>query len=58
MFGYSVLNGLPDVDLTTMICVDYMHGELLGVTLKLLSLWMTKKEEGYYIGDKVGVIDH
>ena len=51
--GESVFNYLPYFSLNNNIVIDYMHGILLGVTKKLLTLWFDKKYDGkpFFIGN-------
>ncbi|VDI09445.1 Hypothetical predicted protein [Mytilus galloprovincialis] len=55
----SVLSCLPYFDVTTNVVIDYMHGILLGILKKLMSLWFDSKnsKEPFYIGKRVDEVD-
>lgn len=57
--GESVLLYLHDFSLVTNVTIDYMHGILLGVTKKLLTIWTDTRNsaETFYIGKHVKNID-
>ncbi|XP_052212666.1 uncharacterized protein LOC127831685 [Dreissena polymorpha] len=57
--GESVLNYLPNFSLDNNIVIDYMHGSLLGISKKFLSLWFDTKnvDKPYYIGGKIKEVD-
>ena len=59
MQGRSVFMCLSYLSLVSSIVIDYMHGTLLGVTKKLLSLWFdtVNQDKHFYIGRKVKAID-
>lgn len=57
--GMSVFNYLPNFSLCNNTVIDYMHGILLGICKKLLSLWFsaTSYEQPYFIGHLIKDID-
>ena len=59
MLGRNVFIYLTYLSLVTNIVVDYMHGCLLGVTKKLLSLWFDSQnnDKPFFLGSKVKSID-
>ena len=59
MHGKSVFLHLAYLSLVTNIVVDYMHGCLLGVTKKLMSLWFDSENQGkpFFLGSKVKSIE-
>ena len=58
-FGESVFNYLPNFSLNNNIVIDYMHGILLGITKKLLTLWFDRKYVGkpFFIGNSEKEVD-
>ena len=59
MLGRNVFIYLTYLSLVTNIVVDYMHGCLLGVTKKLLSLWFDSQnnDKPFFLGSKIKSID-
>ena len=59
MKGVCQFASLRNFDISKGVCLDYMHGVLLGVTKQLMGLWLdTKyKDNPWYCGDAIGVID-
>ena len=57
--GESVLLYLNDFSLVSNVTIDYMHGILLGVMKKLLTMWTDTKdsEKCFYIGKHMKEID-
>ncbi|XP_060564666.1 uncharacterized protein LOC132723884 [Ruditapes philippinarum] len=57
--GFTVLTDVSYFDIIKCVTVDYMHCVLLGVQKMLLQLWTDNgnKNEKFYIGDYVGVLD-
>lgn len=57
--GKSVISYLPMYHLEKNTVIDYMHGILLGITKKLLSLWFEGKyfTEEFFIGHKIDDVD-
>ena len=57
--GESVFNYLPNFSFNNNIVTDYMHGILLGVTKKLLTLWFDRKYVGkpFFIGNSEKELD-
>ena len=55
MKGASPLLLAKPFDMSKGVVIDWMHGMLLGVTKKLLDLWLQPSNQGksFYIGDKV-----
>ncbi|XP_033103258.1 uncharacterized protein LOC117106034 [Anneissia japonica] len=51
--GYSVLSLAKDVDVSTHMLVDYLHGTCLGVMKAMICMWIRDKQEPYYIGDRL-----
>ncbi|CAG2216372.1 unnamed protein product [Mytilus edulis] len=58
-FGRSIIKHLPFIDFHESCTVDYMHGFLLGITKKLLSLWIagSSYQKPYFIGHNLKDID-
>ncbi|XP_033747169.1 uncharacterized protein LOC117332391 [Pecten maximus] len=58
-FGKCVLNCLPLYSVEKHIVIDYMHGILLGIVKKLLSLWFdgNNYKEEFFIGHKLDEVD-
>ena len=57
--GVSTLFGMPWFDVVKGMVPDYMHGVLLGVTKKVLSLLLSSsgKDEPFYVGNRITEID-
>ena len=57
--GESVLNYLPHFTLNNNVVIDYMHGLLLGITNKFLTLWFDNKSanQAYYTGNQIKEVD-
>ena len=53
--GPSVLSSHPRFNLVKGTVIDALHCICLGVTRKLLTIWLDKKRnnEAYYLGSKV-----
>lgn len=51
IMGISPMIAAKEFDLVNGVSIDYMHAALLGITKKLLSLWLDSKNHGndYYI---------
>lgn len=59
MKGVCQFASLKTFDISRGICLDYMHGVLLGVTKQLMSLWLESKykDQSWYCGDYLCLID-
>ena len=59
MKGVCQFASLRNFDISKGVCLEYMHGVLLGVTKQLMGLWFdTKhKDKPWYCGDAIAVID-
>jgi hypothetical protein len=59
IFGPTVLSHVPNFSLVSGVVIDYMHGILLGVTKKLLTLWFDGKnyKEPFFLGHQMSHID-
>lgn len=59
MKGVCQFASLRNFDISKGVCLDYIHGVLLGGTKQLMGLWFdTKyKDKPWYCGDAIGVID-
>ncbi|XP_033103225.1 uncharacterized protein LOC117106016 isoform X2 [Anneissia japonica] len=51
--GYSVLSLVKDVDVSTHMTVDYLHGTCLGVMKAMICMWIRDKQKPYYIGNRL-----
>lgn len=56
--GLSVVVAMPNIDIVSAYCIDYMHCVLLGVVRRLLDLWLdsSSHSKDYYIGIKAKVM--
>ncbi|CAH3169894.1 unnamed protein product [Porites lobata] len=59
MKGVCQFASLKHYDISKGVCLDYMHGVLLGVTRQLMALWFDSKhkDQPWYCGDRVSIID-
>lgn len=59
LFGKCVLSCLPMYSAEKHVVIDYMHGVLLGIVKKLLSLWFdgNNYREDFFIGHKLDEVD-
>ena len=57
--GVTVIDLLPTFETVRGVTADYMHSVCLGVTRKMVDLWVDSKHhnEEYYIGRKVDIIN-
>ncbi|XP_062583950.1 uncharacterized protein LOC134245701 [Saccostrea cucullata] len=58
-YGRSIITHLPWMEFQENCTIDYMHGFLLGITKKLLSMWIdgANYQQPYFIGHKLKDID-
>ncbi|XP_062566251.1 uncharacterized protein LOC134228602 [Saccostrea cucullata] len=58
-YGRSIITHLPWMEFQENCTIDYMHGFLLGITKKFLSMWIdgANYQQPYFIGHKLKDID-
>ena len=57
MKGYSTLFQLEGFGVAESVMIDYLHGVCLGVMKRMLSCWLDKRGEDFYIGDDTALIN-